>query len=142
MCYRETGREEFLNQAKHIADYIFNSPTLPEDLVPYWDYNAPNIPDEPRDASAAAVTACALYELSMYDKENAAHKDRADRIVESLTKNYRAALNGDRGFLLLHSVGSGNSNSEVDVPIIYADYYFLEALLKKDKLEKEGTAIL
>ncbi len=143
MCYRETGREEFLNQAKHIVDYIFNSPTLPEDLVPYWDYNAPNIPDEPRDASAAAVTACALYELSMYDKGNAtAHKDRADRIVESLTKNYRAALNGDRGFLLLHSVGSGNSNSEVDVPIIYADYYFLEALLKKDKLEKEGTAIL
>ena len=79
----------------------------------------------------------------MYDKENAAvHKDRADRILESLTKSYRAQLNGDRGFLLLHSVGSGNSNSEVDVPIIYADYYFLEALLKKAKLEKEGTAIL
>lgn len=143
MCYRETGREEFLDQAKKIANYIFTSPTLPEDKVPYWDYNAPNIPNEPRDASAAAVTACALYELSMYDKENAAvHKANADKIIESLTDNYRAQPNGDRGFLLLHSVGSGNHDSEVDVPIIYADYYFLEALLKKDKLEKEGTAIL
>lgn len=143
MCYRETGREEFLNQAKEIAGYIFNNPSLPEDLVPYWDYNAPAIPNEPRDVSAATVTACALYELSMYDKENAmVHKANADKILENLTKNYRAQLNSDRGFLLLHSVGSGNSNSEVDVPIIYADYYFLEALLKKEKLEKEGTAIL
>ena len=143
MCYRETGREEFLDQAKKISDYIFNSPTLPEDLIPYWDYNAPNIPNEPRDVSAAAVTACALYELSMYDKENAErHVANADKIIESLTNNYRAKLNGDRGFLMLHSVGSGNHNSEIDVPIIYADYYFLEALLKKDKLAKEGTAIL
>ena len=143
MCYRETGREEFLDQAKKISDYIFNSPTLPEDLIPYWDYNAPDIPNEPRDVSAAAVTACALYELSMYDKENAErHVANADNIIESLTNNYRAKLNGDRGFLMLHSVGSGNHNSEIDVPIIYADYYFLEALLKKDKLAKEGTAIL
>ena len=89
------------------------------------------------------MTACGLYELSMYDKENAAvHKANADKIIESLTDHYRAEPNGDRGFLLLHSVGSGNHDSEVDVPIIYADYYFLEALLKKDKLEKEGTAIL
>ena len=143
MCYRETGDKEFLDQAKHISDYIFNSPTLPDDLVPYWDYQAPGIPDEPRDVSAAAVTACALYELSVYDKENAeTHKRRADRILESITAKYRAKENADRGFLTLHSVGSGNSNSEVDVPIIYADYYFLEALLKKRKLEKEGTAVL
>lgn len=143
MCYRETGRKEFLEQAKKIANYIFTSPTLPNDLVPYWDYQAPKIPAEPRDASAAAVTACALYELSMYDKKNAAmHKKHADRIVESLSTAYRARLNADRGFLLLHSVGSGHSNSEMDVPIIYADYYFLEALLKKAKLEKKGSAIL
>lgn len=143
MCYRETKDESFLDQAKKIADYIFNSPTLPEDKVPYWDYNAPNIPDEPRDASAAAVAACALYELSMYDPDNAEkHIANADKIVESLTNNYRASLNGDRGFLLLHSVGSGNSNSEVDVPLIYADYYFLEALLKKAALAKTGSAVL
>ena len=143
MCYRETRLPEFLEQAKHIANYIFTSKTLPEDLIPYWDYNAPNIPQEPRDVSAATVTACALYELSMYDTDRAAqYKEYADRIMENLTKNYRAALNGDRGFLLLHSVGSGNHNSEMDVPIIYADYYFLEALLKKAKLETTGNAIL
>lgn len=144
MAYRETGRPEFLEQAKGIANYIFTNPTLPEDLVPYWDYQAPNIPDEPRDASAAAVSACALYELSMYDKENAPkYKEWADKIVDSLNgENYRAQLNGDHGFLLLHSVGSGNSKSEMDVPIIYADYYFLEALLKKQKLETTGSALL
>ena len=143
MCFRETGRPEFLEQAKNISNFIFNNPNLPEDLIPYWDYNAPNIPDEPRDVSAAAVTACALYELSMYDKENAeTHIARADKILQSLTDSYRAKQGADRGFLTLHSVGSGNHNSEMDVPIIYADYYFLEALAKKDKLAKEGTAIL
>lgn len=143
MCYRETNLPEFLEQAKRIANYIFTSKTLPADLIPYWDYDAPNIPHEPRDASAASITACGLYELSMYDKENAAqYKKWADVIVENLTMNYRASLNGDRGFLLLHSTGSAAHQSEIDVPIVYADYYFLEALLKKNKLEKEGNAIL
>lgn len=143
MCYRETKLPEFLEQAKHIANYIFTSKTLPEDLIPYWDYNAPDIPNEPRDVSASTVTACALYELSMYDAENASlYKKRADKIMENLTKNYRATLKGDRGFLLLHSTGAASSNSEVDVPIIYADYYFLEGLLKKAKLEETGSAIL
>lgn len=143
MSYRESKLPEFLEQAKKIANYIFTNKTLPEDLIPYWDYNAPNIPQEPRDASAASISACALYELSMYDADNATkYKKWADRILENLTKNYRAALNSNRGFLLLHSVGSGNTNLEVDVPIIYADYYFLEALLKKNKLETTGSAIL
>ena len=79
----------------------------------------------------------------MYDKANAAqYKKWADTILENLTRNYRATLNADRGFLLLHSTGSAPGNSEIDVPIIYADYYFLEALLKKTKLEKTGSAIL
>ena len=86
MCYRETNLPEFLEQAKHIANYIFTSKTLPEDLIPYWDFNAPNIPDEPRDVSAAAVIACALYELSMYDKDNAVqYKEWADTIVSNLS---------------------------------------------------------
>ena len=107
----------------------------------YWDFDAPGIPNEPRDASAAAVMACAMYELSMYNTEKSAqYKKWADTIVESLSKNYRARLEGDRGFLLLHSTGA--HNFERDVPLVYADYYFLEALLKKAKLEKEGTAIL
>ena len=143
MCYRETRLPEFLKQAERIAGFIFSSKTLPEDLIPYWDYNAPQIPDEPRDVSAAAVTACALYELSTYVSDmSMQYKVWADAILENLTKGYRARLRGDRGFLLLHSVGSGNHNSEMDVPIIYADYYFLEALLKKAKLEATGSAVL
>lgn len=141
MCYRETKLPEFLSQAENIANYIFTNPTMPEDMVAYWDFDAPGIPNEPRDASAAAVMACAMYELSMYNPEKAAlYKKCADTIVESLSKNYRAQLDGDRGFLLLHSTGA--HNFERDMPLVYADYYFLEALLKKAKLEKEGTAIL
>ena len=141
MCYRETKLPEFLSQAENIANYIFTNPTMPEDMVAYWDFDAPGIPNEPKDASAAAVMACAMYELSMYNPEKAAlYKKWADTIVESLSKNYRAQLDGDRGFLLLHSTGA--HNFERDMPLVYADYYFLEALLKKAKLEKEGTAIL
>lgn len=141
MCYRETKLPEFLSQAENIANYIFTNPTMPEDMVAYWDFDAPGIPNEPRDASAAAVMACAMYELSTYNTEKSAqYKKWADTIVESLSKNYRAQLEGDRGFLLLHSTGA--HNFERDVPLVYADYYFLEALLKKAKLEKEGTAIL
>lgn len=83
---------------------IFFPTTLPDDLIPYWDYNAPGIPDEPRDVSAATVTASALYELSMYDETNrTGYVDRADRILENLTNRYRASVGKDCGFLLLHS---------------------------------------
>lgn len=141
MCYRETKQAEFLLQAERIADYIFTHSAIPEDMVVYWDFNAPNIPNEPRDASASAVMACAMYELSMYnEKKSEQYKKCADIIVENLYKNYRARPKGDCGFLLLHSTGA--HNFEIDVPLVYADYYFLEALLKKNKLEKEGTAIL
>lgn len=141
MCYRETQLPEFLNQAENIANYIFTHPAMPEDKIAYWDFDAPGIPDEPRDASAAAVMACAMYELSMYNADKAGlYKKWADTIVESLSKNYRAAQNSNYGFLLLHSTGA--HNFERDVPLVYADYYFLEALLKKAKLEKEGTAVL
>jgi hypothetical protein len=140
MCYRETGKPEFLEQAKHITRFIFTHPNLPSDLIPYWDYNAPEIPNEPRDASAATVTASALFELSMYDKENAAkYKDWANTILRNLSENYLAKQGGDRGFLLLHSTGTKPSGTEVDVPLSYADYYFLEALLRKQKLEQTGT---
>lgn len=136
MCYRETKDDVYLNQARHIAEFIFNHPNLPTDLIPYWDFDAPNIPDEPRDVSAATITASALYELSTYGGEKAEqYKKWADTILENLTTNYGATLNEDGGFLLLHSTGSKPSNSEVDVPLVYADYYFLEALLRKNKIE-------
>lgn len=137
MCYRETGRVEFLNQAIRIGKYIFNNTRLPDDLIPYWDYDAPNIPNEPRDVSAATVTASALYELSTYDKENAnEYKKKADAIIKNITDNYRAEKGRDYGFLLLHSTGAKMYDSEIDVPLSYADYYYLEALLRAKKIQK------
>ena len=134
MCYRETGNKIYLQQAQHIASFILNNPNMPKDLVPYWDFDAPNIPNEPRDASAAAITASALYELSTYVSNNKTYKQSANKIIRSLTNNYRSPIGENKGFILLHSTGSKPSNSEVDVPISYADYYYLEALLRKKKL--------
>ncbi|MEL7600621.1 MAG: glycoside hydrolase family 88 protein [Proteiniphilum sp.] len=136
MCYRETKDNAYLDQARHVADFIFTNPNLPEDLIPYWDFNAPVIPNEPRDVSAAAIIASALYELSTFSEDKAVqYKEQADTILKNLTVHYRATLHDDGGFLLLHSTGSKPSNSEVDVPLVYADYYFLEALLRKEKIE-------
>ena len=139
MCYRETRLPEFLEQAQNIEKYLFTHPNMPEDLIPYWDFDAPAIPDEPRDVSAATVIASALYELSLYDPEKGErYRSNADKIIENLTKHYRATLKKDNGFLLLHSTGTKPTNTEVDVPIVYADYYFIEALMRKNKLEKTG----
>lgn len=135
MCYRETRLPEFLTMAERIAEYVFVNAVMPEDKVAYWDLKDPAIPDVPRDASAAAVMASALYELSLYNEAKAdTYKGWADTIVENLSRNYRAPLQGAYGFLLLHSTGA--RNFERDVPLVYADYYFLEALLRKEKLEK------
>lgn len=137
MCYRETGMPEFLQQARQVERYIFTHPTMPEDLIPYWDFNAPEIPKEPRDASAASCIASALYELSTYVPEKKEqYKQDANRILQNLTDHYRVRPNEDNGFLLLHSTGSKPHQSEIDVPLVYADYYFLEALIRKNKLEK------
>jgi len=130
MCYRETRNKTFLEQAEHIAAFILKHPSMPRDLVPYWDFNAPNIPAEPRDASAAAVMASALYELSVYSKNGKEYRKVADKMVESLTNYYRSPVGDNKGFILLHSTGAKPSNSEVDVPLSYADYYYLEALLR------------
>lgn len=139
MCYRETRLPEFLEQAQNIEKYLFTHPNMPEDLIPYWDFDAPGIPDEPRDVSAATIIASALYELSLYDPEKGErYRSNADKIIENLTKHYRATLKKNNGFLLLHSTGTKPTNTEVDVPIVYADYYFIEALMRKNKLEKTG----
>ena len=91
--------------------------------------------------SAATVTASGLYELCALDPVNRAkYKALADKIMENLTQNYRAEPGKDKGFLLLHSTGSKPHNSEVDVPLSYADYYFLEALLRKRALENAEGA--
>jgi len=133
MCYRETKDKKYLELAEKIAGYILNHPNMPDDLVPYWDFNAPNIPNEPRDVSAAAITASALIELSGYSKNGAEYKKKAGAILKNLTDKYRAPVGTSRGFLLLHSTGSKPSDSEVDLPLNYADYYYLEALLRSKK---------
>lgn len=136
MCYRETKNPAYLQQAEHIAAYMLNHPNMPKDLVPYWDFNAPNIPNEPRDVSAAAVMASGLYELSTYSKNAKQYRAAADKIIESLTNNYRSPIGENSGFILLHSTGSKPSNSEVDVPLNYADYYYLEALKRMQTLNE------
>ncbi len=135
VAYRFTGDEKYLKQAENVAGFIFNDPNMPEDLVPYWDFDAPDIPDAYRDVSSAAVNASALYELS-YLTGKASYKEKADRIIESLsTPAYRAAQGTNGGFILMHSVGSIPHGSSIDVPLNYADYYFLEALIRKRNIE-------
>lgn len=141
MCYRYTGDPNYIYQAIKVCDMIFSTPSMPDDLVPYWDYNAPNIPSEPRDASAAACTASALYELSTY-LPGRGYKELADKVVASLSSPaYRAATGENNHFLLMHSVGSIPHGHEIDVPINYADYYYLEALLRKKKLDEGCTKL-
>ena len=137
LCYRETKDPAYLIQAERIADYLLTNPNLPADMVPYWDFNAPNIPNEPRDASAAAIMASALYELSLYSKNKKNYLSVAGKILENLTLNYRSPVGQNKGFLLLHSTGSKPGNSEVDVPINYADYYYLEALRRYKRLKEK-----
>ena len=131
--YRETRNLAYLEQARKIANFILNHPRLPADGIPYWDFDAPGIPNAKRDASAAAVMASAFIELSgMVDPELSA-RCLATARRQLLTLNspaYRVKPGQNGNFLLQHSVGFFNKNSEVDQPLNYADYYFLEALLR------------
>lgn len=132
MTYRYTQKKEYLAQAEHIAEYIFTNPNLPDDLIPYWDFHDPSIPNAPRDASAACIIASALYEMANYNQKNKEQYTAwADQILANLIQNYRAEKGTHQGFLLLHSTGNHPGGDEIDVPICYADYYFLEALLRR-----------
>jgi hypothetical protein len=133
MCYRETKDPAYLALAEKIADFLLHHPRLPEDRIPYWDFNLPVFTNEPRDASAAAIIASALYELKNFSGKGKAYKKMADTIMKNLIKNYRAKKDSHKGFVLLHSTGNKPANGEVDVPLIYADYYYLEALMRRQK---------
>lgn len=133
VMYRETGLQRYLDQAVHIADFMINHPNMPEDKIPYWDFNAPGIPDTKRDASAGAIMASALIELSgMVDAAaSAKYLGVAETQLRTLASPaYRAKAGENGNFILKHSVGSLPGKSEVDVPLTYADYYFIEALLR------------
>lgn len=131
MAYRYTRDERFLATALRLADYFIDH--LPADHIPYWDFQAPKIPDEPRDASAAAIAANALLELSTYDAQGSRSRRlraEAESILRSLASDdYLSVGKASRG-ITMHSVTSRPANIEVDVTLIYADYYFLEALLR------------
>ncbi len=147
-CYRYTLNIQYLKFAENIADYIIGHPNLPEDMVPYWDYNVPDpglnpewdydpamFDEIPRDASAAAITCSALFELSRYsDMNGEKYYEAAVKILKSLASpGYMAFEGKNKYFILNHSVGSIPHGVEIDVPLVYADYYFLEALLRQSK---------
>ncbi|KAA6300459.1 MAG: Unsaturated glucuronyl hydrolase [Candidatus Ordinivivax streblomastigis] len=142
MMYRETHKPEFLEQATHIAAFLLNHPHLPADKIPYWDFNAPDIPASRRDASSAAIMASALVELSGYVDEKSAqtYLEVAQTQIRTLSSAEYFAETGTNGyFILKHSVGHLPANSEVDVPLTYADYYYIEALTRYQKLLDKNT---
>lgn len=146
MMYRETKDPRYLEQAKNIANFIMNHPRLPKDKIPYWDFDVPNIPDAPRDASAAAIMASAFIELSVLSDGDFSKKclKIAKIQLETLSSpEYLAEPETNAHFILKHSVGNFPGNAEVDVPLTYADYYFVEALVRYKKyiLKEYGEKI-
>lgn len=138
MMYRDTRDRVYLNQAVHVADYILNHPLLPEDLIPYWDFDLADIPNTYRDVSAAALNASALIELCDYveAEQRVFFLNAAETILTNLGKApYRAEPGEVGGFLLKHSVGNLPGGSEIDVPLSYADYYYVEALMRYKQLK-------
>ena len=138
-AYRETGKEEYLQQARDIASFILSHPNLPDDKVPYWDYDAPAQPGVLRDASAGAIMASALLELSEYVEAEEADEylRTAETILRTLSSDQYLARNGrNGGFLLKHSVGHVPQGTEIDVPLTYADYYFVQAMHRYRELTK------
>ena len=134
MAYRYTKDEKYLNQAKATASFFLNHKNLPEDGIPYWDFDAPNIPNEPRDVSAGAIVASALIELYGYTQDET-YLDYSKKFLKNVqTANYILPTNLDVPFILDHSSGDWSKRSEMDEPIVYGDYYFLEALLRLKKL--------
>lgn len=140
MMYRETQQKHYLAHAKKVANYILTHPRMPEDGIPYWDYDAPDIPDTYRDASAGAIMASAFIELSTMIQGELSRKClmMAETQLKTLTSPEYLAEPGTNGnFILKHSVGSLMEHSEVDVPLTYADYYYVEALLRYRKVKSE-----
>ena len=134
MLYRMTGADRYLKQAEGIADLLMS--ILPRDGIPYWDFDAPNIPDEYKDASAGAIMASALIELSQYiPSKSHRYISIAEKQIRTLcSPEYLAPVGSNGNFILKHSVGSIPAQLEVDVPLTYADYYFVEALIRMNKL--------
>jgi rhamnogalacturonyl hydrolase YesR len=142
LAFRETSDRVYLDQAIRIADYILGHDQFPDDCIPFWDFQAPGIPEAKRDAAAAAILASAFIELSTFDEVNNSQRYRVitENIIHSLSNQGYIAGSGDNeNFVLKHCVGNMPGGREVDVPLIYADYYFLEALMKYKNLINNET---
>lgn len=131
VTYRETGDKKYLEQAEKIADFILHHPNLPADKIPYWDFNAPDIPNSLRDASAGAILSSGLLELSKYagKEKSKLYFAAAETMLRNLSNPpYKATPGTNGGFVIQHCVGHMPNKTEVDVPLTYADYYYIEAL--------------
>ncbi len=138
MVYRETQNPVFLTQAEKIADYIISQTKVREGEIPVWDFDVLGQPGEPYDASAGAIISSALFELGNYSKHGNDYYRVASQLLETLSSPaFFSSENNNKGFLLKHSTGSKPQESEVDVPLIYADYYYLEAILRKTKSDQK-----
>jgi hypothetical protein len=141
MGYRFTKNPLYLEQAQRIADFILNHKNMPSSLIPPWDFDVPMAMSAPRDSSAAAIYASAFLELSDYvqDDRRAKYISAADTILKALSSNsFRAKRVGELGgFLLDHAVGWMSGNGDVDRPVIYGDYYYIEALVRRLKIAQE-----
>ncbi len=138
MMYRETNDKKYLDHVYEVIELIFSHPNMPSDMIPYWDYSAPILPNTPRDASAAAILASALLELIEYSDDTIKKEclEKVERIFSALfSSQYLNKLGSNNNFVLRHATGNHPSNSEIDTEIIYADYYFIEALIRYSLLK-------
>ncbi|HET9571834.1 MAG TPA: glycoside hydrolase family 88 protein [Bacteroidales bacterium] len=135
MVYRETKDTRYLDFVQKVADIYLSR--LPADGVPYWDFNDPTIPAAPKDASASAITASALIELSGYVKDKSVadnYRKAAKKMLISLSSEPYRSGSINTAFLL-HSTGNKPKENEIDYSIIYADYYYIEALMRLKDME-------
>jgi unsaturated chondroitin disaccharide hydrolase len=144
MMYRYTGKIDYLKQAIKIADFVIHNPNLPKDKIPYWDFNAPDIPTAKRDVSAGAILCSALLELQGYVSKNKSKeflKVAEEQLNSMCSDTYLAQKGTNANFLLKHGVGNIPGGSEIDVPLTYADYYFVEAMTRYLRYMKKEPII-
>jgi len=134
LMYRYTKDKKYLEQAEATTAFYLNHKNLPEDGIPYWDFNDTAIPDAPRDVSAGTVISSAMVELYQYTNKQT-YLDYSKKVVNTLkSKEYILEADLEIPFILNHSTGNWPKNDEIDEPIVYGDYYFLETLLRLKSL--------
>lgn len=135
MMYRYTKDLKYLEQAKATTNFFINHKNLPDDGIPYWDFDDPSIPNTSRDVSAATIVASALVELYSYTNDET-YLNYSKKVINTLeTTNYILASDLEAPFILDHSFGDWSKKAEMNEPIVYGDYYYLQTLLRLKSLE-------